>query len=249
MSASRSLSRARDDLHTDYVNQAHIHAFADALKADDYSGLQDLDLSPQSPQPGGTHTPSRVRKVSALSDFAPVNIKVHRRKRLSRNVDKRQELLFILVRWPLLGLIFLFIGIEFGFYVLIRQLVNTKEWVSAWRGRKGLLRKRLRNSRTYNEWKDAALVLDEYLHFAEWKSVDEDPYYDWRLVRKVLRSLRTLRAKNDVRGLLGVLETCIRTNFAGVESSRLYSETFYGTKDLIEGTSVFEEGVRMLIDP
>lgn len=34
------------------------------------------------------------------------------------------------------------------------------------------------------------------------------------------RSLKTLREKNDVRGVLGVLETCIRTNFAGVESAR-----------------------------
>lgn len=31
------------------------------------------------------------------------------------------------------GLIFLFIGIEFGMYIMIRQLVNTKEWLSACR--------------------------------------------------------------------------------------------------------------------
>lgn len=36
------------------------------------------------------------------------------------------------------------------------------------------------------EWKDAATILDEYLHFDEWKKVDEDPYYDWRLVKKVI---------------------------------------------------------------
>lgn len=40
---------------------------------------------------------------------------------------------------------------------------------------------------------------------------------------QVLRSLRTLREKNDARGLLGVLETCVRTNFAGIESSRCVS--------------------------
>lgn len=53
------------------------------------------------------------------------------------------------------------------------------------------------------------------------------------------KSLMTLREKNDARGCLGVLETCIRSNFAAVESARLYSETFLGTKDLIE--SYFEE--------
>jgi hypothetical protein len=62
--------------------------------------------------------------------------------------------------------------------------------------------------------------LDEHLHFGDWKKVDEDPFYDWMLVRKVKRSLRTLREAKDARGCLGVLETCIRSNFAGVESPR-----------------------------
>lgn len=61
--------------------------------------------------------------------------------------DKRQDYSFILLRWPLLvrlfryllrrilGLgqffIFVFIMAEFGLYVFIRQLVNTKEWFTA----------------------------------------------------------------------------------------------------------------------
>lgn len=86
------------------------------------------------------------------------------------------------MRWPLLvchlirarlhtvlsfiqGLIFLFIAVEFGFYILIRQMVNAKEWLSACacslppgsslayadigRGRKGVLRQRLRSAQTY----------------------------------------------------------------------------------------------------
>lgn len=48
----------------------------------------------------------------------------------------------------------------------------------------------------------------------------EDNFYDWKLVNKVRRSLRSFREKNDVRGLLGVLEMCVRDNFGGVESSR-----------------------------
>jgi hypothetical protein len=76
------------------------------------------------------------------------------------------------------------------------------------------------------EWKDAARALDEYLHFDEWKAIDEDQFYDWRLVRKVLKSLKALRKKDDVRGLMGVLETCLRTNFAGVESARYEVLTF-----------------------
>jgi hypothetical protein len=59
------------------------------------------------------------------------------------------------------------------------------ELSSAGRGKKGLLRKKLRASRTYAEWKEAAQKLDEHLHFDEWKSIEESTYYDWRLVRKV----------------------------------------------------------------
>jgi len=34
-----------------------------------------------------------------------------------------------------------------------------------------------------------------------------------------------------------LLKICLRDNFAGTQSSRLYAETFYGTKDAIEGIS------------
>jgi hypothetical protein len=77
--------------------------------------------------------------------------------------------------------------------------------LSQGRGKKGQLRKNLRNAKTYEvctfmgvacshadhlyfllqEWKKAAIVLDEYLGFQEWKKADEDPFYDWMLVRKV----------------------------------------------------------------
>lgn len=33
---------------------------------------------------------------------------------------------------------------------------------------------------------------------------------------------------------MNVLELCLRNNFAGIENFRLYSETFFGTKYLIE---------------
>ncbi|KAI0068836.1 patatin-domain-containing protein [Artomyces pyxidatus] len=238
----------------DWVNEAHMKAFEEALKADDNAVLPDniaspsLSSYPGTPSSSGHHPGStRIRKVSALSDFAPVNVKVKKRKKGSNVHHKSQEWLFLLLRWPLLFFIFLFIACEFGLYVLIRQLVNAKEWISAWRGTKGLLRKRLRASTTYEEWKEAAEVLDEHLKYNDWKHVDEDPYYDWRLVRKVNRSLKVLREKNDARGILGVLETCIRANFAAVESSRLYSETFYGSKDLVESYITEQEAALQYI--
>jgi hypothetical protein len=79
---------------------------------------------------------------------------------------------------------------EFGLYIFIRQVVRGLEWLFAcrlipWlriiattnsvlhpgRGRKGLLRFKLRGAKTYAEWKAAALTLDQYLGFDEWKKV------------------------------------------------------------------------------
>ena len=61
----------------------HMQQFEEALKADDATFMGDLSEVPNSPVVGPRHlTPpppgQRVRKVSALSDFAPVNLKVKR---------------------------------------------------------------------------------------------------------------------------------------------------------------------------
>ncbi|KAF8450268.1 acyl transferase/acyl hydrolase/lysophospholipase [Boletus edulis BED1] len=228
-----------DPFAFDYVDESHIDAFKAALQLDEHEHLGPAS-GPGTPIPQSP----RIRKVSALSDFAPINLKVKRRRKRTRPPEHRQEWLFLVVRWPLLLFIFVIIAAQFGLYIFIRQVVNTKEWLSAWRGRKGELRRRLRASRTYEEWKEAALTLDKYLDLHEWKRTDEGSFYDWKLVNKVNRSLRILRERNDVRGVLGVLEACIRSNFAGVESPRLYSETFFGTKDLIE--SYHDEQVKAL---
>ncbi|KAJ3544697.1 hypothetical protein NMY22_g2683 [Coprinellus aureogranulatus] len=225
-------------LTKDYVNEDHIAAFAHALKEDEAYFEQHGDPSSPAGTPPLQHTP-RIRKISALSDFAPINLRVKRRGRKKVKDPGRRDILFTVLRWPLLAFISIFIMAQFSLYIIIRQVVNTKEWITAWRGKKGALRKRLRAARTYEEWKEAAKALDNYMHFDEWKRVDEDPYYDWKLVKKVKHSLKTLREKSDARGCLGVLETCIRANFAAIESSRLYSETYLGTKDLIE--SYFDE--------
>ncbi|KAG6861584.1 hypothetical protein C0995_014491 [Termitomyces sp. Mi166 len=175
MSASDALNASKGPLITsqsllvaEYLDESHIQAFANALGADEFSYETQDVLSPTIPGTPVSPTPvppMRIHKVSALSDFAPVNLRVK------------------------------------SFYVVIRQLVNAKEWITAWP------RKTIRLGYPFwilddaltqgsQEWKEAAVILDEYLHFHEWKSIDEDPFYDWKLVRK------TLRDKKDARGCL-----------------------------------------------
>ena len=72
----------------------------------------------------------------------------------------------LLIYSPSQVFIFVIIAAQFSLYIFIRQVVNTKEWLSACesnsciptvlsyvasgRGRKGELRRRLRASRTYD---------------------------------------------------------------------------------------------------
>ncbi|KAL9712896.1 hypothetical protein Ac2012v2_004136 [Leucoagaricus gongylophorus] len=227
-------------VNEDFMEKSHIEAFERALRLDEYHFDHPNGLSSPSTSAAPVTGSSRIHKVSASSDFAPIHSRVDR----GNKKHKRHDWSYLIFRWPLLIFIFLFIAAEFNLYVLVRQLVNGKEWITAWRGKKGHLRKKLRAARTYEEWKEVAIELDEYLQSDEWKKTDEDPFYDWKLVQKVKNLLRALREKKDARGCLGVLETCTRPNFAAIESSRLYSETFLGTKDLIE--SYFDELERSL---
>ena len=80
------------------------------------------------------------------------------------------------------AILFIIIAFEFEAYVLTRQVVNLFEWFFAWRGHKRLLRKELRQARTYEAWVRAAKRLDAYLGFDEWKETDEDSYFDYILV-------------------------------------------------------------------
>lgn len=54
----------------------HIEAFARALQMDENYFDNNMEMS--SPGSPGTPSPTRIRKVTALSDFAPINLKVER---------------------------------------------------------------------------------------------------------------------------------------------------------------------------
>ncbi|WVQ79253.1 hypothetical protein IAT38_001349 [Cryptococcus sp. DSM 104549] len=179
----------------------------------------------------GASERERVEKLTATSDFAPIHQRVSRR-RTPRAAS--QGLTYHLIRWPLLFFIFFIIYCEFSAYVLTRQVVNLFEWLVAWRGHKAKLRRELRKAKTYDEWVVAAKKLDSYLGFDEWKEVEEDSYFDYILVRRVRRTLTRLRAAKDTRGLMDALAVCVRSNFAGTESVKMYSETFFGTKKVVE---------------
>lgn len=94
--------------------------------------------------------------------------------------------------------------------------------------------------------------MDSFLGNDKWKVEDEYAYYDHKTVRRVLDQIRKCRRKieeeekNGVNGnatakrskavddLKALIEACVKSNFVGVENSRLYSQTYYGTKNLVQ---------------
>lgn len=95
--------------------------------------------------------------------------------------------------------------------------------------------------------------MDTYLGNDKWKGEDEYAYYDSKTVRRVLEQIRRCRRKIEqedrtesssngnnatkakaVEDLKALIEACVKNNFVGVENSRLYSQTYYGTKDLVQ---------------
>ncbi|KAM0745772.1 patatin-domain-containing protein [Meredithblackwellia eburnea MCA 4105] len=209
------------DMTADWVVEQDLEVFRKALSED------------PSETPGLNGESYQTEKIRAVSDFAPIRERVRKGPKRRRDIV-REGWAYHVSRWPLLGIIFFVIFLQFLGYLAVRQLVNLIEYVSAWRGYKGKLRMALRKASTYGEWKERALALDNYLRLSDWKRSPPNAYYDSPLVRRVLRSLKDLREKEDVEGVRAVLEVCLKNNFAGVESVRLYSETFYGTKDLLQ---------------
>ncbi|KAH7078239.1 patatin-like phospholipase domain-containing protein [Paraphoma chrysanthemicola] len=236
------------DYNNDFVHEPDFDEFAKALAAPELSPSTDDLTSP----------PAEPRKFfSALNDWRPIHQRVRRRKKSRapprRGKDETREgFVYVLLKWPLLivvlgWLLFLSIG-----YVFTRLYIYLYEHLVTWRGTRQRLRKRLQSVSSYEDWIKSAKELDTYLGSDEWKKRPEYSYYDSKTIRRVHEQLVKLRqrAESDENGrsdekkpdgqpravedLRALLEACIKNNFCGFENPRLYSETYYGTKDAVQ---------------
>ncbi|KAK6194272.1 delta subunit of the central stalk of mitochondrial F1F0 ATP synthase, atp16 [Pestalotiopsis sp. IQ-011] len=211
--------------------------------------------------------------ISAQNDWAPVNEKVgkrrrKRRKALGRSVDEAREgNLYTLLRWPFLIFTLAWIAGLGIAYMSTRLYVWGYEYFVAWRGHRERLRRNLRATSTYKEWSDAAKELDKYLGNDKWKQENEYAYYDSKTVRRVWEQIRKLRReaqaqesdknntsrnnerKRPIDELKSLIEASVKSNFVGVENARLYSETYFGTKNLVQNfIEEVEKSTRLLVE-
>jgi len=175
------------------------------------------------------------------------------RKTPRRSRDETREgYLYTLLKWPLLGIVGAWVIGLGASYLLTRLYIWLYEHFIAWRGRRNQLRSKLQATTNYGDWVSAAKELDTFLGNDKWKAEDEYAYYDHKTVRRVLDQIRKCRRKieeeekrralgngsvgtsNSVEELKSLVEACVKNNFVGVENSRLYSQTYYGTKNLVQ---------------
>jgi predicted acylesterase/phospholipase RssA len=236
------------DYNNDFINEDDFNEFAKALAAPENSPSTE-DLS--APQP-------EARKFfTALNDWRPIHQRVRRRKKSiapsGRGKDETREgFVYVLLKWPLLLVVLgwlLFLSIA---YALTRLYIYLYEHCITWRGARQRLRSRLQDARSYEDWVRGAKELDTHLGNDAWKEKAEYAYFDSKTIKRVLEQMVKLRqrAESDEHGrsetkgkdgqhaavedLRALMEACIKNNFVGFENPRLYSETYYGTKDIVQ---------------
>lgn len=213
--------------------------------------------------------------ITAQSDWAPVTpkrsgTKTKRKgerkkgKRIPRRSsdETREGYLYTLLKWPMLGIVIAWVIGLGASYLLTRLYIWLYEYFIAWRGKRNRLRRDLYAATNYGDWVQRAQELDTFLGNDKWKSEDTYAYYDHKTIRRVYEQIRkcrqlieeeekragengTSRSTKSLEDLKSLIEACVKNNFVGVENSRLYSQTYYGTKDLVqefidEGTGLFE---------
>jgi predicted acylesterase/phospholipase RssA len=218
------------DFDVDFILDSELKDFAEALAAPE------------------------TKPVTALNDWKPINQRIRKFRRQKKPPQRsrdetREGYVYSILHYPLLFLVLGWVVFLFIAYNITRLYVYLYEHFWSWTGRREDYRRKLHSAQTYEEWVDAAKELDTYLGNDKWKTQSDYAYYDAKTVKRVISQLTELRertgreasAGSDGRGglraideLKSMLEACIKNNFVGVENPRLYSETYIGTKDLVQ---------------
>ncbi|OTB20188.1 hypothetical protein K445DRAFT_312609 [Daldinia sp. EC12] len=192
-----------------------------------------------------------------------------------RTVDETREgYLYGLLKWPFLFFVGMWIVGLAASYLWTRFYIFVYEYFIAWRGTREKLRQNMRAASSYREWVKAAKELDSFLGNEQWKEENEFAYYDSKTVRRVWEQLRKHRKaaeaqeaklsgapgyekgdvttkgeqRRTVEELKALTEACVKNNFVGVENPRLYSQTYYGTKNLVQNfVDEVEKSTRFLV--
>ncbi|KAF9898982.1 hypothetical protein BX616_003392 [Lobosporangium transversale] len=92
----------------------------------------------------------------------------------------------------------------------------------------------LKAATNYEQWAEAAAILDQLQGKDKWKNDPRSPHYDYELLQERLSQLVSARESGDLGQMTFLLRTSLSRNLGNVGRPELYAESIIGTKRLIE---------------
>ncbi|KAI8364743.1 acyl transferase/acyl hydrolase/lysophospholipase [Radiomyces spectabilis] len=96
----------------------------------------------------------------------------------------------------------------------------------------------------YEQWAEAASILDDIDGLNAWKQDPRSSDYDWELIQTRLDQLRTVRLQQSQSAMIFALRTSLARNLGDMGNPKLYCHSRVGTKDLI--SSYIDQVIRQL---
>lgn len=97
-----------------------------------------------------------------------------------------------------------------------------------------LLKNEIKQAKSYEEWKDLALKIDEISGALAWKYDNASPYFDAAVISHRLSLLRRYRTEKRTRDLMHLLHEGLTYDVANIAHPMLFTQSFIGTKKIIE---------------
>ncbi len=155
-----------------------------------------------------------------------------------------------ILRWPVLGLVYLLIWTELCVYVVIRLAIRLAEALVA-RPKHRAWRRKMQNAASYTEWYQAAQALDQSQKRHLWlKQQDYNRRYNWGFVLELMQDMKAAMESGDAVQALAVLQQCTRKNVGGVMSEDLFSYSNTGEPKYIvtEFVNLVETTIRWVTE-
>ncbi|KAG0230565.1 hypothetical protein BGW42_000869 [Actinomortierella wolfii] len=92
----------------------------------------------------------------------------------------------------------------------------------------------LKAATNYEQWSEAAVIMDRLQGKDAWKNNPVSPHYDYELLQERLDQLVAARQSGDLGSMIFLLRTSLARNLGNVGRPELYDKTIIGTKRLIE---------------
>ncbi|KAK6530509.1 hypothetical protein TWF694_003857 [Orbilia ellipsospora] len=136
---------------------------------------------------------------------------------------------------------FILITLIADFYrFLLGLIVSIFTRIRSWRTRLSRqktvreLQTLLSSANTFEEWQEAAERLDIAQGKDVWRKNPVSKRYDYRMIRERLEALEKARSEGDVLGMVNLLRSGMLRNLGNMCHRNLYSQSYAGTKLLIE---------------